>query len=582
MKPIQICTVAGKTYEPASMELVLVLNGIGRGFITITPENAAISLAGAMVQIDLGEGTEAWRYFTGYIERDQPAENGARQLFVREAAGLLDFDFPCSHQHPTLKTVLDTLSQQSGLTLYAPENENYSTTRIPHLTHAGSGTQLLAMLGRCFAIPDYVWHPMPDGSVYVGSAKQSRFASLALPELPPQYLISQSAGNSATLMQIPTLRPGVNLPNGRITDITVKDSTMTLTWARRDASGKPLSKSPIRRLIEGEFPELATGALRTRLARVASPTESASLGDAADPFRPKYAVDLQLLDEQGNDLPDTPVYAAVPLPVPMAGPEAGQLAYPPEGTLVEVAFVEGRPDKPMVRQVIPHGHSLPDIKPGEQLQQQRAEVFQRVGQDGSWHRETDQVIREASAQRNITSDSENRTTTTRETLVQANDTTTVLGTARLLAGHTIQIADGDYSIAAGNQLLMKAKVLLAELERAELTINGSLTETVTGNVDRTTGGNHTETTTGQHSIVAAKVAITAGSLFLGRGGTSQRADRLNLLTLLLDILDLVNQLAQHTAEHSHSNTGTPTNNGSLSGDATQATNLKAKYRNLIA
>ncbi|MDA6077401.1 hypothetical protein O0544_17020 [Edwardsiella anguillarum] len=266
----------------------------------------------------------------------------------------------------------------------------------------------------------------------------------------------------------------------------------------------------------------------------------------------------------------------------MAGPEAGQLAYPPEGTLVEVAFVEGRPDKPMVRQVIPHGHSLPDIKPGEQLQQQRAEVFQRVGQDGSWHRETDQVIREASAQRNITSDSENRTTTTRETLVQANDTTTVLGTARLLAGHTIQIADGDYSIAAGNQLLMKAKVLLAELERAELTINGSLTETVTGNVDRTTGGNHTETTTGQHSIVAAKVAITAGSLFLGRGGTSQRADRLNLLTLLLDILDLVNQLAQHTAEHSHSNTGTPTNNGSLSGDATQATNLKAKYRNLIA
>ncbi|XOO19214.1 hypothetical protein ACM3CZ_14575 [Edwardsiella ictaluri] len=393
MKPIQLCTVAGKAYQPASMELVLVLNGVGRGFITITPEEATTGLAGAMVQIDLGEGTEAWRYFTGYVERDQPAENGARRLFVREAAGLLDFELPCSHQHPTLKTVLDTLSQQSGLTIYAPTDESYSTTRIPHLTHAGSGTQLLAQLGRCFAIPDYVWHPMPDGSVYVGSAKQSRFASLALPELPPQYLISQSAGNSATLMPIPTLRPGVNLPNGRITDVAVKDSAMTLTWARLDASGKPLSKSPTRRLIEGEFPELASGALRTRLARVVSPTESASLGDVADPFRPKYAVDLQLLDEQGNDLPDTPVYAAVPLPVPMAGPEAGLLAYPPEGTLVEVAFVEGRPDKPMVRQLIPQGHSLPDIKPGEQLQQQRAEVFQRVGQDGSWHRETDQVIR---------------------------------------------------------------------------------------------------------------------------------------------------------------------------------------------
>ncbi|WP_196797002.1 hypothetical protein [Edwardsiella ictaluri] len=383
-------------------------------------------------------------------------------------------------------------------------------------------------------------------------------------------------------MPIPTLRPGVNLPNGRITDVAVKDSAMTLTWARLDASGKPLSKSPTRRLIEGEFPELASGALRTRLARVVSPTESASLGDVADPFRPKYAVDLQLLDEQGNDLPDTPVYAAVPLPVPMAGPEAGLLAYPPEGTLVEVAFVEGRPDKPMVRQLIPQGHSLPDIKPGEQLQQQRAEVFQRVGQDGSWHRETDQVIREASAQRDITSDSESRTTTTRETLVQANDTTTVLGTARLLAGHVIQIADGDYSIAAGNQLLVKARALLAELERAELTINGPLTETVTGNVERTTGGNHTETTTGQHSIEAAQMDITTGRVFMGRGSSHQSTDRLNLLTLLLDILDLVNQLAQHTAAHTHSNTGSPTNSGSLSGDATQATNLKARYRDLIA
>lgn len=582
MKPIQICTVAGKTYEPASMELVLVLNGIGRGFITITPENAAISLAGAMVQIDLGEGTEAWRYFTGYIERDQPAENGARQLFVREAAGLLDFDFPCSHQHPTLKTVLDTLSKQSGLTLYAPADQSYSNTKIPHLTHAGSGTQLLTQLGRCFAIPDYVWHPMPDGSVYVGSAKQSRFASLTLPELPPQYLIGQSAGNSATLMQIPTLRPGINLPAGRITDVAVKESVMTLTWARLDADGNQLSKSPTRRLIEGEFPELATGALRTRLARVIAPTESASLGDAADPFRPKYAVDLQLLDEQGNDLPDTPAYAAVPLPVPMAGPEAGQLAYPPEGTLVEVAFVEGRPDKPMVRQVIPQGHSLPDIKPGEQLQQQRAEVFQRVEVDGSWRRETDQAIRETSAQRSITSDSEERTTTTRETLVKADDSTTVLGTAKLLAGHILLVADGDYSIAASNQLLMKAKALLAELERAELTINGPLTETVTGDVNRTTGGNHIESTTGQHSIAAAQVAIMASSVFLGRGGSRQRADRLNLLTLLLDILDLVNQLAQHTAAHTHSNTGSPTNSGSLSGDANQAANLKAKYRDLIA
>lgn len=106
---------------------------------------------------------------------------------------------------------------------------------------------------------------------------------------------------------------------------------------------------------------------------------------------------MQLLDENGNDKNDTPVYPAVPLPVPMAGSEAGCFAYPPAGTIVEISNIEGRPDKPVIRQILPAGHNLPDVKPGEQLQQQRAEVFQRVTTDGSWHRETDQQIREHSA-----------------------------------------------------------------------------------------------------------------------------------------------------------------------------------------
>ncbi len=82
----------------------------------------------------------------------------------------------------------------------------------------------------------------------------------------------------------------------------------------------------------------------------------------------------QLLDADGNPDNQTPVYSAVPLPVPMAGNDSGMFQFPPEGTLVEVAFTGGRPDKPFIRQTLPDGTSLPDIKPGEQLQQQRAEV----------------------------------------------------------------------------------------------------------------------------------------------------------------------------------------------------------------
>ncbi|HIC5960212.1 TPA: phage baseplate assembly protein V, partial [Salmonella enterica subsp. enterica serovar Infantis] len=116
----------------------------------------------------------------------------------------------------------------------------------------------------------------------------------------------------------------------------------------------------------------------------------------ADPFRPRYAVDVQLLDADGNPDNQTPVYSAVPLPVPMAGNDSGMFQFPPEGTLVEVAFTGGRPDKPFIRQTLPDGTSLPDIKPGEQLQQQRAEVSQRVTQAGDWVRQTDQTISETS------------------------------------------------------------------------------------------------------------------------------------------------------------------------------------------
>lgn len=565
MKLIQRCLINGEIAEIADLNLVLALNAAGRGFITLTQQAPETRLAGTMVQIDLGRNGEVWRYFSGYVERDQPAENGARRLFIREAAAILDFDFPCAFQHPTLNTVLNNLSQQSGL-VFVPTQAPYATTPIPHFTHSGSGTQLLSQLGRAFSIPDYLWHPMPDGSVFVGSARDSRFASLTLPEIPTQYTLKQSGGNSVTLMFMETMRPGINLPAGRITRVALNNQEMTLTWERLDSNGNPISKSPLRRQFETQFPELADGTLRTRLARVVAPTEPATLGDAADPFRPKYAVDVQLLDENGNDKAGTPAYAAVPLPVPMAGTEAGCFSYPEAGTLVEISHIEGRPDKPIIRQVLPSGLNLPDIKPGEQLQQQRAEVFQRVTTEGSWHRETDQQIKENSAQRHITSDAEERTTTIRTTTVQATDTTTVLGTSTLMAGHITQLTDGDYSIAAQNKILLKAQTLLAELQSAELNLSGDLSEKI---------GGHRRTQAG------AGLELVAPSIFIGRGGMRAKSG-LNLLTLLIEILDLVQQLASHAASHTHSNTGAPTNSGELSADAAQATTLKAKYRDLIA
>lgn len=93
-----------------------------------------------------------------------------------------------------------------------------------------------------------------------------------------------------------------------------------------------------------------------------------------------------------------------------------------------------------------------DIQPGEQLQQQRAEVSQHVTQAGDWVRQTDQTISETSMARVVKADTEQRELVSRETTVKATDKITVLGTSTLLAGAIQQVCTGDYSQAVNNRV----------------------------------------------------------------------------------------------------------------------------------
>ncbi len=88
--------------------------------------------------------------------------------------------------------------------------------------------------------------------------------------------------------------------------------------------------------------------------------------------------------------------------------------------------------------------SISSCRPSEQLQQQRQEVSQRVTQDGTWHRQTDQKIIEEPMHREVKTDTENRTVIAREITVQATDKTTVIGISTLMAGAIMQIAEGDF------------------------------------------------------------------------------------------------------------------------------------------
>lgn len=550
MKPIKRLMLSGDTVPLVDVNLILEISASGRGFITAQTEK---DYSGKLVRLDIGYPERVLRWFTGFVERTQPAGKGFQRLFVREMSGIFGRPWPCSFQHPTLRQIAAWIQTQSGLSVVLPTAPNDTDTPIPHFTHSGSGYQLLAALGPAFGIQDHLWQPLPDGGIYLGGAAHALFAGKPV-SIPPEFSQTQAAGNTLTLPMVPSLRPGVVVNGKPLVTVRLENDTMALTWQTTNPlTGKTTATSPAQRQIDAAYPELSAGLHLPKFARVEGPSEAVSRGDLADPFRPRYAVDVQLLDADGNPAANTPVYPAVPLPLPMAGAESGLFHFPPPGTLLEIGFTEGRPDKPFVRQILAHGQILPDIKPGEQLQQQRAEVFQRVTVAGDWERQTDQAIRESAQHRDITADSESRTLVTRTTTVQATDKTTVLGGARLLAGSIQQIAEGDYSVAT------RANYVASIGQNATTDIGGDLVEKI-GNIRR--------------SLATARQDVIAPVVWVG-------SEQVNVMALMLDTLDVLQALAQQTASHTHSNTGAPQNAGEIAATGAKSDALRRRYAPVI-
>lgn len=557
MKPVTRLYLSTDEVHLTDAALVLELSSCGRGFITA---KTSTDYTGKMVRIDTGYPDRLLRWFTGYVERSQPSETGYQRLFIRELCGVFDRAWPCAFQHPTLRQIAAWLEEHSGLTVTVPQAD-YSDRPIPHFTHSGTGFQLLASLGRAFGIADYLWYQLPDGSMYLGGAEKALFAGKPV-DIPPEFSQSTAGGNTMTVPVIQSLRPGVEVNGQRVTKVQLNSDTMTITWTPRNrTTGQPLQKTPVQRQVESHYPELASGLHLPKMARVVAPTEAVKSGNFADPFRPRYAVDLQLLDADGNPDGSTPVYPAVPLPVPMAGNDSGMFQFPPEGTLVEVGFTGGRPDKPFVRQTMPGGTSLPDVKPGEQLQQQRAEVSQRVTQAGDWERQTDQAIRETSMSREVKADTETRELVSRETTVKATDRTTVIGTASLMAGAIQHVTTGNYSVATQQSQL--------------ITVGGNAETDVTGSAAIKVGQALTEKI-GQlrQSIAGTRQEIIAPVVWIG-------SEKINVAQLMLDTVALVQQLADQLASHTHPSTGQPTNSSAIAQSSQQAAALSKKYSPVI-
>lgn len=165
---------------------------------------------------------------------------------------------------------------------------------------------------------------------------------------------------------------------------------------------------------------------------------------------------------------------------------------------------------------------------------------------------------------------EQRELVSRETTVKATDKTTVLGTTTLLAGAIQQVSAGDYSQAVkGNRL--------ASIEGNEETdIAGQQSIKVGGAVAVEVGESLTE------KIAALRKSVAAGGQQVMGATVHIGSESINALTMMLDTIDLLEELAQQCANHSHPTVGTPTNAAAFTQTATKAGQTRSKYQSIIA
>ena len=302
----------------------------------------------------------------------------------------------------------------------------------------------------------------------------------------------------------------------------------------------------IRRSVERQFPELTGGYHLPRFARVIGVADAPTGAGICDDFRPRFAVDIELLGSDGEPDPALPVLAGVPLPMPMGGDEMGFFAFPEEGTQVVVCFAYGLPNKPYIQTILPHGLSLPKVPKGDQVWQHSESAQQRVDADGNWLRQTEGRIRDKSIDREI----ESLTNAERHqsSKVEVDD-------------HSMESVGGTKTIEAlgAIKLLSGGSGSLATLDDLNLATGRDLNQVVAQKLNLTVGGDLLERIKGARKSVAPKNWIGSESV--------------NVLQVLCDVIDLVIQMNTNIAAHQHASSPVPTNAASFAGHAGTGTQL---------
>ncbi len=314
----------------------------------------------------------------------------------------------------------------------------------------------------------------------------------------------------------------------------------------------------IKRSVERLFPELTGGYHLPRFARVVGVADAPADASMCDDFRPRYAVDIEVLGQDGEADPAVPRLSGVPLPLPSGGEEMGMFAFPQEGTQVVVCFAYGSPSKPYIQTILPHGLSLPRVPKGDQVWQHSDAVQQRVDADGNWLRLTDGKIRDHSLEREVETLGNSEKYQSHVQDVETHSTEDVGGIKRINALGALKLnSAGTATLAAVDDLHQATgrDYNLVVGKKHNAAVSGDMQEKIKGV---------------RKSVTDISQRLQAPKTWLGSEGV-------NVLRVLGDTLDLIHEISTQIAAHVHPAPGQPpVTAAAFTADAAKAALLSAE------
>lgn len=317
----------------------------------------------------------------------------------------------------------------------------------------------------------------------------------------------------------------------------------------------------IRRAVERQFPELTGGYHLPRFARVVAVADAPADAGLCDDFRPRYAVDIEVLGADDEPDPDMPLLTGVPLPLPTGGEEMGIYAFPDEGTRVVVCFAYGLPNKPYIQSILPHGLSMPKVPKGDQVWQHSAAVQQRVDADGNWLRQTDGKIRDQAIEREVEALDNREQFQNHTRAVDDHSTESVGGVKKIEALGALKLmSGGSASLAAVDDLHQATgrDLNLVVGQKYNATMGGGMHERIEGL---------------RQSVASNGQRLLAPKNWIG-------SERVNLFNVVCEMLDLVQEMNTQLASHTHlpGPTPSPADVSAFAAKSAQALSLATKLK----